>query len=165
MAISSDEWELDELDKQILAILQGNARIAFTDIARQLDSPDTTIHFRVRRMKDKGIIKNFTVLISPESLGLNQYAFFRLKVSGHILPDISKERAQQIAEKQKQRPEIRFVGIEDDETTIIGLALVHDFKELEQLRSLFEKNTDITEIQVWPLTKVLKGEDYTDQLV
>ncbi len=116
-------------------------------------------------MKDKGIIKNFTVLISPESLGLNQHALFRLKVSGHILHDISKERAQQIAEAQKQRPEIRFVGIEDDEITIICLALVHDIKELEQLRKSFGKNTDITEIQMWPLTKVLKGEDYTDQIV
>ncbi len=163
--MQSEEWELDELDRQILSILQGNARIAFTDIARQLNSPDTTIHFRVRRMKDKGIIKNFTVLISPESLGLNQHALFRLKVGGHILSDISKERAQQIAEKQKQRPEIRFVGIEDDETTITCLALVHDNKELEQLRNSFEKNTDITEIQMWPLARVLKGEDYTDQVL
>jgi hypothetical protein len=96
---------------------------------------------------------------------LNQYAFFRLKVGGHILPEISQTRAQEIAEKHKQRPEIRFVGIEDDSTTIIGLALVHDFKELEQLRNSFERNTDITEIQLWPLSKVLKGEDYTDQLV
>ncbi|MCK5587875.1 MAG: AsnC family transcriptional regulator [Candidatus Lokiarchaeota archaeon] len=40
--MQSEEWELDELDRQILSILQGNARIAFTDIARQLNSPDTT---------------------------------------------------------------------------------------------------------------------------
>lgn len=163
--MQSEEWELDELDRQILSILQEDARIAFTEIARQLEAPDTTIHFRVRRMRDKGIIKNFTVLISPQSLGLNQYAFFRLRVGGHILTDISKTRAHQIAETQKQRPEMRFVGIEDDETTILCLALVHDIRELEQLRTLFEKNTDITEIQMWPLSKVFKGEDYTDQVL
>jgi DNA-binding Lrp family transcriptional regulator len=157
--------ELDEKDRQILQILQEDARIAFTKIASQMDTPDTTIHFRVRRMQEKGIIKKFTVLISPESLGLNQYASVRLKVGGHILSDISKERAQQIAEILKQKPEIRFVGIEEDGTTLLCLALVHDTKELEELRASFEKNTDITEIQIWPLAKVLKGEDYTDQVL
>ncbi|MFX1518502.1 MAG: Lrp/AsnC family transcriptional regulator [Promethearchaeota archaeon] len=165
MQSENDYEELDEKDRQILSILQEDARIAFTKIASQMDTPDTTIHFRVRRMQEKGIIKKFTVLISPESLGLNQYAFFRLKVGGHILSDISKERAQQIAEMQQQRSEMRFVGIEEDEMTLLCLVLVHDIKELEELRNSFEKNTDITEIQMWPLTKVLKGEDYTDQVL
>jgi len=159
----SEEWEFDELDKKILSILQENARIAFTEIARQLEAPDTTIHFRVRRMQEKGIIKSFTVLISPKSLGLNQYAFFRITIGGHILLDITKERTQQIAEKLKEKPEIRFVGIED--TTLLCLALVHDMREMEELRASFEKNTDVTEIEMWSLSKVLKGAEYTDQLV
>jgi DNA-binding Lrp family transcriptional regulator len=163
--LQSEEWELDELDKQILSILQENARVAFTEIARQLDAPDTTIHFRVRRMQEKGIIKSYTVLISPKSLGLNQYALFRLKVGGHILADISKERTLQITGLLKQKPEMRFIGIEEDDTTILCLTLVHNSEELEKLRASFEKYTDITEIHMWSLAKVIKGEEYTDQVL
>ncbi|MHA1431884.1 MAG: Lrp/AsnC family transcriptional regulator, partial [Candidatus Freyarchaeota archaeon] len=42
--------EIDDLDRKILALLQENSRVPFTQIAKELDVPDTTVHFRVKKL-------------------------------------------------------------------------------------------------------------------
>ena len=58
-ANDQNNYELSELDEKILERLSDDSRKAFTKIAKELDVPDTTIHFRVKKLKDSGIIKKF----------------------------------------------------------------------------------------------------------
>ena len=60
---------LDEIDHQILDILIENARTPFTDIAKKLVVSAGTIHVRVKKMEDEGIIKGSTLTINYEKLG------------------------------------------------------------------------------------------------
>ena len=60
---------LDELDRKILSILQENARTPFSEIARRLGVSEGTIHLRVRRLKEEGVIKGFYAHVSPEAVG------------------------------------------------------------------------------------------------
>lgn len=69
-----DELEIDELDLKILQILYEDSRIAFTEIARILNVPDTTVHFRVKKMKKQGVISRFTINIPPQKLGFEHMA-------------------------------------------------------------------------------------------
>ena len=48
---------LDEIDHQILDILIDNTRIPFTDISKRLLISAGTVHVRVRKMEESGIIK------------------------------------------------------------------------------------------------------------
>ena len=48
---------LDEIDHLILDVLIENARTPFTDIAKQLLVSAGTIHVRVKKMEDEGIIQ------------------------------------------------------------------------------------------------------------
>ena len=73
---------LDEIDHQILDILIENARTPFTDIAKKLVVSAGTIHVRVKKMEDEGIIKGSTLTCSPP--------LRRLKVSEFI--SISENR-------------------------------------------------------------------------
>ena len=57
---------LDEVDHQILDILVENARIPFTDIAKKLVVSPGTIHVRVKKMEDEGIIKGSTLSLDYE---------------------------------------------------------------------------------------------------
>ena len=61
--------KLDEIDHQILDILIDNARIPFTDISKKLLVSAGTVHVRVKKMEDAGIIKNFTINIDYSMLG------------------------------------------------------------------------------------------------
>ena len=55
---------LDEIDHQILDILIENARTPFTDIAKKLLVSAGTIHVRVKKMEDEGIIQGSTLTLN-----------------------------------------------------------------------------------------------------
>ena len=69
---NDSEAELTDLDEKILDRLSENSRKAFTKIAQELEVPDTTIHFRVKKLKDKGHLKNYDteILTKDESRAL-----------------------------------------------------------------------------------------------
>ena len=62
------KFTLDEIDHQILDILIDNARTPFTDIAKKLVVSAGTIHVRVKKMEEEGIIKGSTLTIDYEKM-------------------------------------------------------------------------------------------------
>lgn len=66
---------IDDIDRQILNILQQNARTSNAEIARQVGMAPSAILERIRRMEVKGVIQGYEVRINPEALGLNLLAF------------------------------------------------------------------------------------------
>ncbi len=68
-------FRLDEIDHQILDMLIENTRTPFTDIAKSLDISAGTVHVRVRKMEESGIIKGSTLTIDYEKLGYTFVAY------------------------------------------------------------------------------------------
>jgi len=66
------KFKLDEVDHQILDMLIDNTRIPFTDIAKKLLISAGTVHVRVKKMEDQGIIMGSSLALDYEKLG---YAF------------------------------------------------------------------------------------------
>ena len=66
---------IDEIDRQILNILQQNARTSNAEIARQIDMAPSAVLERIRRLEAKGVIQGYEARINPEALGLNVLAF------------------------------------------------------------------------------------------
>lgn len=62
------KYILDEIDHQILDILIDNARTPFTDIAKQLVVSAGTIHVRVKKMEEEGIIMGSTLTLDYEKM-------------------------------------------------------------------------------------------------
>ena len=52
---------MDELDREILRLLQKNARMTIKDIAKQISLTAPAVSGRIRRMEDKGVIAGYTV--------------------------------------------------------------------------------------------------------
>ena len=67
--------EIDAVDRKILEMLQDNARTSFRKIAEQAGVSEATIFNRARKLVERGVIKRFTALVSPEKLGKNLTAF------------------------------------------------------------------------------------------
>ena len=63
------KFKLDELDHQILEALIENARTPFTDIAKNLLVSAGTIHVRVKKMEDEGVIKGSTLSVDYNKMG------------------------------------------------------------------------------------------------
>lgn len=67
--------EIDEVDREILRMLQDDGRISFKKIAEKLDVSEATVFVRVKKLMKRKIIKRFTAILSPETLGKNIMAF------------------------------------------------------------------------------------------
>tara|TARA_A100001015_G_scaffold104754_1_gene116269 strand:- start:634 stop:1104 length:471 start_codon:yes stop_codon:yes gene_type:complete len=69
------KYEIDKIDLDILKNLSSNAKISFTDLASKILVSPSTVHVRVKKMEDAGIIKNFTININYSILGFTFTAY------------------------------------------------------------------------------------------
>ena len=68
------KFKLDDTDHNILALLIDNTRIPFTDIAKKLDISAGTVHVRVKKMEEAGIITGSSLQVDYKKLG---YSFLK----------------------------------------------------------------------------------------
>lgn len=71
--------ELDEKDEAILQSLEIDSRKGTQAIADSLSLPRVTVHDRIRRLKEKGVIKRFTIQRNPRAVGLDLRAFIFIR--------------------------------------------------------------------------------------
>ena len=77
--------ELDEKDEAILQSLESDSRKGTQAIADSLSLPRVTVHDRIRRLKEKGVIKRFTIQREPRAVGLDLRAFLFVRCeSGQV---------------------------------------------------------------------------------
>ncbi|MDT8716342.1 Lrp/AsnC ligand binding domain-containing protein [Clostridium sp. 19966] len=67
--------QLDELDYQILEILIKDSRTPYLEIARMCHVSGGTIHVRMKKMEDMGIIKGTKLLLDTSKLGYDVCCF------------------------------------------------------------------------------------------
>ncbi|MGB6007315.1 Lrp/AsnC family transcriptional regulator [Castellaniella sp.] len=70
---------LDDTDRQLLALLQADARLPVKTLAQRigLSAPGATD--RLRKLEDRGVIRAFTVTVDPHALGYSLQAIVRIK--------------------------------------------------------------------------------------
>ena len=66
--------KIDNINKQIITLLQKDARITYKEIANELKRSETTIRDRIKAMERIGIIQGYTALIDKTALGLNFFS-------------------------------------------------------------------------------------------
>jgi Lrp/AsnC family transcriptional regulator for asnA, asnC and gidA len=69
------KFKLDEIDHQILDMLIDNTRVPFTDIAKKLLISAGTVHVRVKKMEDAGLIKGSSLILDYNKLGYSFIAY------------------------------------------------------------------------------------------
>ncbi|HLV23800.1 MAG TPA: winged helix-turn-helix transcriptional regulator [Moheibacter sp.] len=71
-------YEIDEIDKTILMYLIENTRMPFTEIAKKMNVSAGTIHVRVKKLEDAGIIKGTTLITDYDKMGYQFVAYLGL---------------------------------------------------------------------------------------
>lgn len=71
---------MDRIDEQILRLLRENGRITSSDISKQVHLSVPAVSERIRKLEDTGLIKQFTVKLDREQLGLHLIAFVMVQI-------------------------------------------------------------------------------------
>ena len=71
---------IDQIDRQIVSLLQTDARLSNTALAEKVGLTTSTVHERVKKLEKKGIIKGYVAVVDAEALGKPIMAFIRLTV-------------------------------------------------------------------------------------
>jgi Lrp/AsnC family transcriptional regulator for asnA, asnC and gidA len=80
----SRPYELDEIDRRILSLLVQDAKLPYSEVARQLHVSGGTIHSRMARLEELGIVRGATLDLDLAKVGFGIQAFlgiFLLKSS------------------------------------------------------------------------------------
>ncbi|WP_148883850.1 Lrp/AsnC family transcriptional regulator [Thermococcus aciditolerans] len=85
---------LDDTDKKILSILQKNSRTPLREISKEVGLAESTVYERIKKLKDRGIIKKFTVILDPDSLGFQILAFILIKSKAGMYAHVANELKQ-----------------------------------------------------------------------
>jgi Lrp/AsnC family leucine-responsive transcriptional regulator len=117
---------IDEIDRQILNLLQENARTSNAEIARQIDMAPSAVLERIRRLEAKGVIQGYEVRINPEALGLGLLAFVFVRSN-----DMSSET--KTASALAALPEVQEVHDVAGEDCFILKVRAQDAKSLGRL--------------------------------
>jgi Lrp/AsnC family transcriptional regulator for asnA, asnC and gidA len=89
---------LDHLDRQILAILMNDADQPYTSIAKKLPTTGGTVHVRMNKLRELGIVKGATLLVDHDKLGYDICAFLGIYLDKSSLYDTVAEELKKIPE-------------------------------------------------------------------
>lgn len=76
--------ELDDVDRQILNLLQDNARRSFKEIAEEAKVSEATVFVRVKKLMKNSVIKSYKAIVDPKQVGKGTLAFVMLKANPNV---------------------------------------------------------------------------------
>jgi len=89
---------VDDRDRKILAILQEDARATFTDIAEKVGLAASSVHDRVRKLEQAGVVRAYRADVDAEALGLFVTALVSVMPLDPRQPDDLPDRVREFAE-------------------------------------------------------------------
>ena len=78
---SKATYMFDEQDRTILARLTENARVSWAELAQELGLSAPAVAERVKRLRQRGVIRGFHAVLDPPSLGLGLTAFISVSLA------------------------------------------------------------------------------------
>jgi Lrp/AsnC family transcriptional regulator, leucine-responsive regulatory protein len=123
--ISTNE-ALDELDLRLLEALQRNARSTFVELGAIVGLKAPAVHDRVKRLEQRGYIRNYSAQLDAERLGLNLTAF----VSCYTSPDCAYE---DFTRRLGEMPEVCEVHSVAGEETFLCKVVTRSTQHLDEL--------------------------------
>ena len=148
------EKVLDEIDRNILRILQEDARTSYREIQDKLGISIGTIHNRITKLKKNGVIEGYTLRLNNEKLGYKLAFLIRINCDGKF--------TEEILEDLRSIPEVCSIFHTTGEQSA---ALICRFKESEDVHNFIRKLNQkeyITRTNSNMILKEYKNRSYVD---
>jgi Lrp/AsnC family leucine-responsive transcriptional regulator len=125
------EVELDSMDRELLSVVQADARLSFREVARRVGMSTPAVAERIRKLEAAGVITGYGAHVARRALGESIGAFLRLTVS-----DLDFRRVTGLCGSLDAVVECHHVT--GDDSFFIRVS-VRSVSELEDLISRFRK--------------------------
>ena len=83
-AYVDERTQIDDIDRQIIALLREDARRSFQDIGGHVALSAPAVKRRVDRLRRDGVIRGFTTLVDPRRFGWQTQAIVELTTEGRF---------------------------------------------------------------------------------
>lgn len=147
---------LDKTDLAILRILQNDASTPLDAIAKDVGASKTPVWNRIRKMRDAGIIRQNTMLLDADKLGLDTCFFVFIQTSQH-----EKDWLDRFLSAVGNRPEILEAHRLAGEIDYILKVRVADARAYDAFYQAL-----ISEVAIFKVTSTMSMQElkYTTQL-
>lgn len=153
--------KLDEKDKKILEQLQLNCRQTIQEIAKKTKLPRDVVQYRIKRMEENNLIRQYHASINPSLLGYPLYVYV-----GFSLLNTKPEEENKFINFLKNKKQIIYVAKNSGKWDFsIGVAGkdYNDFdKVLKEIRQEFSKI--IKDYEILPVIQEYKFDWMVDLL-
>ncbi|MFN2545068.1 MAG: Lrp/AsnC family transcriptional regulator [Actinomycetota bacterium] len=89
---------LDRRDLDILGVLQRDARATYADVGKRVGLSASSVHQRVRKLEQAGVIRAYRAAVDPDALGLSVTALVSAMPLDPTQPDDLPERVEELPE-------------------------------------------------------------------
>ncbi|UVI29321.1 Lrp/AsnC family transcriptional regulator [Paenibacillus spongiae] len=114
---------IDEIDRKIISALLENARISYTDLAKEIGLSRVAVQARINTLIEEGVVERFTAVINPVKIGITVSAFFNVEVEPKSL--------QQVADRLAEEPSVTSLYLMTGPSKLHMHGLFRDNQEME----------------------------------
>ena len=90
--------DIDNVDLKIISLLNEDAKTPYTEIAKKVFVSSGTVHVRIKKLEDMGVVKSATLTIDFSKLGYDISAFLGIYLEKSSLYDSVIEKLKGISE-------------------------------------------------------------------
>ena len=139
----------NQLDLKIIELLQQNGRIAYSDIARSINSPEATIRYRVKRLLDEGII-SISAFINTGKVKHETVAYLELEVE----PTFLETSLNQLMEMET----ISYIASVTGEFNLMLEYIYKDNQDLLDFLNSLKRNPEVKRLTSRTILKIHKAQ-------
>jgi len=147
-------FKIDDVDREILECLQRDGRTPYSEIAKKLGIAESTVRYRVNRLRKEGVITNFTALLDPRKIGL--------KITAIVLMKFDAKYLNESSEKLSSFKELHHLFQSTGEYDLVSVVHAKDLPHLNELVRNIKTLPGIRDASVFVATRLIKIEPQFD---
>lgn len=118
--------EIDKTDLKILSLLMQDAKMPYTTIGEKIFVSGGTVHVRMAKMEQMGIVKGSQLIVDPEKLGWDISAFIGIYLDKSSLYD-------EVADQLENIPEVVSINYTTGMYSIFAKIVCRDTPHLREV--------------------------------
>ncbi len=119
--------KLDTIDRRLIEALQRDGRASNVELAAQVHLSPPQCFRRVKALEERGVLRGYRALVTPQSLGLGVTAFVSLNIDGEAF-----DRVREIEGLIRDFPEILECHTISGDCDYLLKVVASDLKSLSQ---------------------------------
>jgi DNA-binding Lrp family transcriptional regulator len=128
--------KLESFDREIIQALQKDARASYRDIARKIGIAVGTVHSRIKKLEENGVIRGFSVDLDYSKIGFDLTSLILLQAKGKHLREVENRLAR-----------LSNVCLVYDVTGDFDVAVVAKFKGTEEMDRFIKQVLTIDSVE------------------